>query len=53
MQSIQFMLRVDNLFKSFGVIPACDGVSFDLYPGQVLGIVGESGSSKSTFGDLP
>jgi putative phosphonate transport system ATP-binding protein len=42
------LLTVRHLSKSYGAIVACEDVSFDLFPGEVLGIVGESGSGKST-----
>ena len=43
------LLEVANLTKRYGPRIGCADVTFDLWPGEVMGIVGESGSGKSTL----
>ena len=51
MQEQKPLLEVKNLRTHFytrkGVVPAVDGVDFKVRPGEILGIVGESGCGKS------
>jgi oligopeptide transport system ATP-binding protein len=50
------LLVVKGLKKSFhtnhGVVKAIDEISFTVKPGEVMGLIGESGSGKTTVGRL-
>jgi len=45
----QTMIRVDALHKSFGTLEVLKGISLDIAKGDVVCIIGASGSGKSTF----
>lgn len=43
------ILKARNLSKKYGHVVALNSANFDLYPGEILGVIGDNGAGKSTL----
>lgn len=43
------ILSAQNLVKRYGRVTALDHCDFELYPGEILGVIGDNGAGKSTL----
>ena len=42
------IVKIENLFKSYGKIKAADDISFEVFKGEIFGLVGPNGAGKTT-----
>ncbi len=45
----QISIRFENVSKSFGPVKANENITFDVYQGEILSLLGENGSGKTTL----
>jgi branched-chain amino acid transport system ATP-binding protein len=43
------VLKVEGIKKAYGAIQAVGGVSFEVFPGEIFGVIGPNGSGKTTL----
>ena len=48
-QTLQPVLEARGLVKRYGHVTALDGTDFDLYPREILAVIGDNGAGKSTL----
>ena len=48
-QNLKPILQAKGLMKRYGTVVAMNGADFDLYPNEVLGVIGDNGAGKTTL----
>ena len=49
MTELQPVFKARGLMKRYGTVVAMNGADFDLYPGEILAVIGDNGAGKSTL----